>query len=248
MYVNPRPAAGELVSLYGDYHARGGGDGYTWDRLMQRVFRESADLLCSGRNGGGRPRVLDVGCGFGGFVELMATRGWDAEGVDPSASVVTAAMRKGRRVRLGTLEDVPLDHGPYDAVTMFYVLEHLSDPMGALRKVSALLIDGGILVVRVPHTTPIVRLLAPFGLDGALYDPPFHLFDFSPTVLRTMLHRTGFDDVRTFPGQPTVPAHGAQRVIASVARAVAAGIHAVTNGAVLLPGVSTTTVARKPSR
>jgi len=248
VYVNPRPQAGELASLYTDYHARGGGDEASWDRLMGRIFRESADLLCATQKGSRRPRLLDVGCGFGGFVALMKERGWDAEGVDPSPLVVEAATRKGREVRLGRLEELQVDQGSYDAATMFYVLEHLPDPMGALRKVFDLLVPGGMLLIRVPHTTPIVRLLAPAGLGGELYDPPFHLYDFSPAVLREMLCRTGFVDVRTRPGQPTVPSRLGSRLAAAFFGALATWLYAATRGVVLLPGVSKTTVARKPLR
>jgi SAM-dependent methyltransferase len=248
VYVNPRPVAEKLVSLYDAYHARDGADETSWDRLMRRVFRESADLLSSLWAGAGRPRLLDVGCGFGGFVALMRERGWDAEGVDPSPSVVQVATRRGQPIRLGTLEEIDSEGPPYDAVTMFYVLEHLRDPMAALRKVAALLAPEGMLVLRVPHTTPIVRLLAPFGLGRRLYDPPFHLYDFSPPVLREMLRRTGFDGVRTFPGQPTVPARLGSQLASSFFGAVAVGLHAMTRGIVLLPGVSKTTLARKPSR
>jgi 2-polyprenyl-3-methyl-5-hydroxy-6-metoxy-1,4-benzoquinol methylase len=248
VYVNPRPKAEELASLYADYHARDGRNEASWDRLMGRIFRESADLLCAAWDWSRRPRLLDVGCGFGGFVALMKERGWDAEGVDPSPPVVEAARRKGRVVRLGKLEELPEDQGPFDGVTMFYVLEHLPDPMGALRKATNLLAPGGTLLIRVPHTTPIVRLLAPLGLGGVLYDPPYHLYDFSPAVLREMLHRTGFEGVRTFPGKPTVPSRLGPRLAASFFGTFAAWLHAVTRGAVLLPGVSKTTLARKPLR
>jgi hypothetical protein len=129
---------------------------------------------------------------------------------------------------------------------MFYVLEHLPDPMGALRKAWSLLSPGGTLLIRVPHTTPIVRLLAPLGLGGALYDPPFHLYDFSPAVLQQMLRRTGFVDVRTFPGKPTVPSRLGARTASQFFGSLAAGVHALTRGAVLLPGVSKTTITRKP--
>jgi SAM-dependent methyltransferase len=246
VYVNPRPRPDELAALYGDYHARDGGNEESWSRLMSRIFREAADLLGAGE-GSGCPRLLDVGCGFGHFVDLMRMRGWDAEGIDPSPRVVEAAARKGRRVRLGTLEELPTDHGGYDVVTMFYVLEHLFDPMGGLRKAFDLLVPGGTLLIRVPHTTPIVRLLAPVGLGGGLYDPPFHLYDFSPAVLGKMLVRAGFKGVRTFPGQPTVPAHLGPRLAASFFGTCARWLHAGTRGTVLVPGVSTTTIARKPS-
>jgi len=248
VYVNPRPTREALFSLYADYHSRDGGDEASWDRLMRRIFREAADLLCARRDGSRRLRLLDVGCGFGGFVALMEECGWDAEGVDPSPSVVEAATRKGRTIRLGTLEELPVDHGPYDAVTMFYVLEHLPDPMGALRKAANLLVPGGMLLIRIPHTTPIVRLLAPLGLGGGLYDPPFHLYDFSPAVLQEMLRRTGFVDIQTHPGRPTVPPRLGSRLAAAFFGALAIWLYAATRGAVLLPGVSKTTLARKPSR
>ena len=246
VYVNPRPRTEALASLYADYHARDGANTASWDRLMGRIFREAADLLCATRKNAGAARVLDVGCGFGGFVDLMRERGWEAEGVDPSRAVVDAATRNGRRVRLGTLESLPTDAGPFDAVTMFYVLEHLPDPMGALRKAFDLLVPGGTLLIRVPHTTPIVRLLAPVGRGGALYDPPFHLYDFAPAVLQEMLRRTGFVEIRTFPGQPTVPSRPGPRLAAAFFGAVASLLHAASRGAFLLPGVSKTTLARKP--
>jgi SAM-dependent methyltransferase len=247
VYVNPRPAADVLCSLYADYHFREGENEASWDRLMSGVFSEAADMLCSSRNGSGSGRLLDVGCGFGGFVSRMRERGWDAEGLDPAPAVVSAATDKGRPVRLGTLEGMRSECGGYDAVTMFYVLEHLPDPMGALRKAWTVLAPGGAVLIRVPHTTPIVRMLAPLGLDGSLYDPPFHLYDFSPAVLREMLRRTGFVDFHTFPGKPTVPSGLGTRVASALFGCLAIGMHALSNGAVLLPGVSKTTIARKPS-
>jgi SAM-dependent methyltransferase len=246
VYVNPRPAAESLVSLYADYHTRDGENEASWDRLMGRIFRESAEMLCSSQNGSRPGRILDVGCGHGAFVAMMQERGWDAEGVEPSPTVVAAAVQKGRRVRLGTLDAILGEDEPYDAVTMFYVLEHLPDPLAALRKASTLLAPGGTLLIRVPHTTPIVRLLSPLGLGGALYDPPFHLYDFSPTVLREMLRRTGFADVRTIPGEPTVPSRLGSRIAAMLFGTLATKVDRLTRGRILLPGVSKTTIAQKP--
>lgn len=247
VYLNPRPTVDALLSLYVDYHTRHGRDGAAWDRLMDRVFREAAELLCKAAHGPGPRRLLDVGCGFGGFVAVMQRRGWEVEGLDPSPMAVAAAEAMGRPVRLGTLDALRDEHRDYDAVTMFYVLEHLPDPMEALRRVWSLLGPGKTLLLRVPHTTPIVRLLAPLGVGGSLYDRPFHLYDFSPAVLRRMLQRVGFEAIRTFPGQPTVPSSPGARVVSAFFSALATRIHALTGGALLLPGVSKTTIARKPS-
>lgn len=247
VYVDPRPAPGELAALYAGYHARNGQDEASWKRLMEGVFRESAALLRPAPGEGGAGRLLDVGCGFGSFVALMRRRGWDAEGIDPSAAAVAAATRAGLPVRFGTLEDVDASSGSFDAVTLFYVLEHLPEPLAALRKIHGLLKPGGTILLRVPHTTPIVRFLSPFGAGGGLFDPPFHLYDFSPRVLARMLAETGFAGVRTFPGRPTIPSRPVPRVVSVVCGAVAAGLHRASRGKLLLPGVSKTTVAGKPA-
>jgi len=247
VYVNPRPASEEISSLYIDYHARAGGDERSWNRLMLGVFRESADLLAGNPNEREHGRILDIGCGYGGFIDLMRSRGRDAEGVDPSPAPVAAAAGKGLPVRLGTLDDLDLPKGYYSAVTMFYVLEHLPDPIGALRKVYDILSPGGMLLARVPHTTPIVRMLSPFGFGVSLYDAPYHLYDFSPSVLQRMLKEAGFVATRTFPGKPTRPS-GFGPFTASVFFGEAArALYAVSGGRFLLPGVSKTTIARKPS-
>lgn len=243
--VDPRPAPGELAALYAGYHSRDGQDEASWARLMDRVFRESATILRPVPGGGDAGRLLDVGCGFGAFVGLMRGRGWDAEGVDPSPAAVAAARKAGLPVRLGTLEEIDAPAGAYDAVTLFYVLEHLPQPLRALEKIHGLLKPGGTLLLRVPHTTPIVRLLAPFGAGAALYDPPFHLYDFSPRVLSRMLAEAGFAGARTFPGRPTVPSRLGPRIVSILCGAAAAGLYRASRGRLLLPGVSKTTIAGK---
>jgi SAM-dependent methyltransferase len=213
---------------------------------MDDVFRSSAATLNGMRGRTGRGRLLDIGCGFGAFVRIMQSEGWDAEGIDPSPVVVAAALHRGVPVRLGTIEDLKPSPSRYDAVTMFYVLEHLPDPLAALGKAHELLAPGGTLLVRVPHTTPIVRMLSPFGAGASLYDAPYHLYDFSPSVLRGMLRKAGFVNPQTFPGRPTRPPRFGPRAASLLFGTLARGIHAATGGAVLLPGVSKTTVARKP--
>jgi len=246
VYVTPRPAEDALRDLYAEYHSRHGGDEASWAMLMRDVFRESAGILDAARNGKGPGRLLDVGCGFGDFVAEMQKRGWRAEGLDPSPGAVGVAAGKGLPVRLGTLEGLDPAAGQYDAATMFYVLEHLPDPMEALRKAYDLLSPGGTLLVRVPHTTPIVRILAPFGIGASLYDAPYHLYDYSPSIMNKMLTKAGFVEARTFPGRPTRPSRFGPRIASLCFGALARGFHFASGGRFLLPGVSNTTVARKP--
>jgi SAM-dependent methyltransferase len=204
-------------------------------------------LLEGARGEYGSGRLLDIGCGFGDFVALMQTKGWRAAGLDPSENAVAAATRKGIPVSRGTLEAFDAPAGTFDAITMFYVLEHLPDPMGALKKAYDLLLPGGTLVARVPHTTPIVRMLSPFGMGASLYDAPYHLYDFPPSVLGEMLRKAGFIEVRTFPGRPTCPTGLGARLASRVFGELAKVLYTASGGRFLLPGVSKTTIARKPA-
>jgi SAM-dependent methyltransferase len=100
-----------------------------------------------------RRAALDVGCGFGGLVGLLADRFDRVDGIDPDPA--TAAWTSGRfatdgrvRVRELTFADVHVsaDLDGYDAVTMVAVLHHL-DLVPTLERVCALLAPGGRLLV-----------------------------------------------------------------------------------------------------
>lgn len=245
VYVNPRPPADALLHSYAAYHQRQGKNEQTWKALMRRIFNEMVRLLDERFPYGGS--LLDIGCGYGYFIELMRAKGWRTVGIDPSPTTVAAARARGLTVHETSLDSFSAA-GSFDAITAFYVLEHLTDPRGALEKIFALLKPGGLLVVRVPHTTPLVRLLSLLGIRNNLYDAPFHLYDFSPATLRLLLETAGFEDVTVTPGLPTLPTALGERVISVAGGSAARLLYRLSRGALLLPGTSKTALAAKPLR
>lgn len=109
-----------------------------------------------------QPRhTLDVGASSGEFVYLMQTRGAQAQGVEPHEGYSNYARETlGVNMRTGalqqTIDALPQRH--YDLVSMFHVLEHLTDPIEALRKLARLLTPEGMLLIEVPDNA---RLSAP---------------------------------------------------------------------------------------
>jgi 2-polyprenyl-3-methyl-5-hydroxy-6-metoxy-1,4-benzoquinol methylase len=96
-------------------------------------------------------RMLDVGCGSGDLLATFAERGWETYGVDPSAAATATAERRGAKVHTGTLEDCPWEPESFQLVAFQHSLEHIVDPIDALRRARALLAPGGRLVVAVPN-------------------------------------------------------------------------------------------------
>jgi len=140
-------------------------------------------------------RLLDVGCGNGGFLAHMARRGWEVEGMDVSPRAVEVARSAlGDRVRRAEwLDEAGFSQRHYDVVTLFEVLEHASDPRSYLIETHRLLKPGGLCFISVPNFSSWERLL--FGPRWCGLDAPRHLFQFTPSTLRTLLARAGFVDI-----------------------------------------------------
>ncbi|MCZ6603375.1 MAG: class I SAM-dependent methyltransferase, partial [Planctomycetota bacterium] len=142
-------------------------------------------------------------------------------------------------------ETAGFEPGSFDAVTALYVIEHVPDPRGLMRQIHRLLRPGGMILLRWPHTTPLVRILRPLGVDLRLYDLPSHLSDFSPRTMRLALEQEGFRSIRTGIGGWTLPRERWKRWPSRLGGVCAEGIALLTAGHLLLPGVSKTTVATR---
>src|SRR2546423_10829138 len=83
-------------------------------------------------------RLLDVGASAGFFVAASRDAGWDASGVELSDDTARVAREvRGAEVTTGRLEDLDLEPGALDVITLWDVIEHLADPSGTMAIVSA---------------------------------------------------------------------------------------------------------------
>lgn len=227
IYVSPQPrfSADEDVEYLSREPASTSGEGFGSAELMADALKDLLEFA-------GRPgRVLDVGCGYGFFLAAAREQGWTVAGVDVShLGVEFASQRLGLGdVHRGHLASAPYPPASFDAVTMFNVLEHVTDPRSLLRDALRLLRPGGTLLVRVPNMAFHHWLWAPPGAArllsraGFVYlggvRPPQHLYGFSPTTLRALLYSVGFVDPDLRPAVPHHPQRGARRLVASTTSA-----------------------------
>lgn len=243
VYVNPRPDNETLKHLYLKYLPYKMKDPLLWDAYMKDVFTKAANILAAQLPKGGK--LLDIGCGYGFFLSKMKAMGWQTYGIDVSETAVSYASGNGFDVSLGTLDNIRYENNSFDVVTMFYVLEHLPNPLNALKEVRRILKPNGLLLLRVPHTTPIVRILSLLKIKNNLYDPPFHLNDFSLCSMKVVLQKAGFHNIRTFIGGWTRPHNMSARIATLLFGLSAEALYYTSFGRFLLPGVAKTTIAEK---
>jgi len=96
-------------------------------------------------------RIVEVGCGAGGNLDLLTGFG-EVQGVEPdSESRAYAAARSGLTIHNGLLPDGLPDLGePFDLVAAFDVIEHVDDDVGAVAALARQLKPGGFMVTTVP--------------------------------------------------------------------------------------------------
>ncbi len=178
----PAPAAGYVAGVYG-YR--------TTARPWPRWLRHLAPLddvlggqVCwlEARSGG---RLLDVGCGSGAFLARMRALGWNVQGVEPDPAAADLARRRGLQVS-SSLE-APME--TFDAVTLNHVLEHLPDPDGTLRSITARLAPGGRVAIVTPNPESLGARW--FGSRWVHLDPPRHLRLVTPVALARMARDAG---------------------------------------------------------
>lgn len=134
--------------------------------------------------------VLDIGAGVGEALAWHQARGCRATGLDPDPAAARIAREHGLEVRHGPLCGADWPAGSFDAITMDQVLEHLPDPLAALRAAATMLRPGGRLVVTTPNGGSTLRRL--LGRRWQHWHAPYHLHIFSPRSLALALRTTGF--------------------------------------------------------
>ncbi len=146
-------------------------------------------------------RLLDMGSAGGVFLDEARSWGFDVEGVELNPIMAEHARRAYHlRVLTARIEDVPDAQWPaaFDVVTLLDCLEHIPQPLKAMRKIRDWLRPGGLVLIRGPlANSPVAhfkeglrRLLAiPKRLDGY----PLDASAFNRRSLEVLLATSGFD-------------------------------------------------------
>jgi len=196
--------------------------------LAQRVKTEN----------GRRPRMLDVGCAHGWFLEAAKPH-FHVTGIEPDARIAAIAVEKGFAVRRGFFPDVLESNERFDVIVFNDVLEHIPDIDSALRACAHHLSPGGWVVVNAPARTGVLyrisKAMARVGMPAS-FDrmwqkgfPSPHVHYLDDASMAAIATSTGLRvaAIRALPSMSTRGLYARIRTDRNVSFAKAAGVAAV---------------------
>jgi SAM-dependent methyltransferase len=190
------PPGYDPATLYNDAYFTGdaghGFDDYDglWDRCLARFYLPRLDRIGSFQKIGS---LLDVGCAGGQFLAAAKQRGWQISGIEPARTMRQRTARSLGCAIYGSVDEAAASGNRFDCISIFEVIEHLSDPLTTVRKVVQMLNPGGLVAISTPNCE------APDAIDGVPFNlwfrPPMHICYFGPDTLRNCLYSARLETV-----------------------------------------------------
>ncbi len=186
VFAGRRPSAEQIRRWYDGY-----GVSVAESDVTRRRYEELLDGFERHRRTG---RILDVGCGEGGFLLAAAARGWEVHGTESTEGALERNRARGIAMTLAPLRPGGLPTGAFDIVTAFEVVEHLGDPRSEAAIMADAIRADGVLYVTTPNFASASRRI--LGGDWSIIHYPEHLSYFTASTLTSWLRDAGFAAVR----------------------------------------------------
>lgn len=184
--------------------------------VRRRQFQTLTSILgavrAAGLPRGRQTRVLDVGCGSGVLIHVLALAGLTSvTGVDPFAPA-DRVLGSGAVILKRELEEV---QEPFDLVMFHHSFEHVLDPGASLDAAAGLLTPGGRVLVRMPTVTS--DAFERYREDWVQLDAPRHITVFSREGMARLCAERGLELVATHDDSTAFQFWGSEQARAGVA-------------------------------
>ena len=193
-FTNPRPEQAELGKYYQspEYISHSDSRKGIFNKIYQLIRKYTNFLkyrMISRYSAGNK--ILDIGCATGEFLYYMKSRNWITMGIEPD---IQARQKAVEAYGLKVYDESYIDKIPNDSIdviTLWHVLEHVSDLSGRMKALERILKPGGIIVLAVPNAACQDAFIYQDFWAG--YDVPRHLYHFSRPSMEKMLIRNNFN-------------------------------------------------------
>lgn len=193
IFTNPRPAEDNLSRYYKseDYISHSNSNkgivAYLYQIIRRITLFKKYELVTTFRNSN---RILDIGCATGQFLNEFKKRGWNCTGIEPDEDSREFA-RSNFDLKVFEPDNIgQLDDHTFDVITMWHVLEHVSDLDGTMKELQRLIKANGVLFIAVPNIESWDA--THYGPYWAGLDVPRHLSHFSQKTLELLFNNYHF--------------------------------------------------------
>ena len=135
-------------------------------------------------------RILDIGAGYGFFLEAAKNRGWEVYGTEISDDAITHCKEKGIELMKGSVETINFGALTFDVIVTIEVIEHLNTPKSFVDKIHQLLRPDGLFYVTTPNFDSTLRYWLGEKYDVIGY--PNHLCYYNSKTLKNLMVQSGF--------------------------------------------------------
>jgi SAM-dependent methyltransferase len=199
-YTNPRPEITNLGRYYQstDYISHSDSSkgllAVVYQIVRKYTLRRKMVMIQKFKSTG---EILDIGCATGQFLKFMADNGWIVTGIEPDKKTRLRAI-SSFGLKIYPEEQINLfKNSTFDVITMWHVLEHVSDLKERMQQLGNLLKPDGTLIIAVPNSNSYDA--QKYEKFWAGYDLPRHLYHFTKVDMKLLFDKFGFTIVKTIP-------------------------------------------------
>lgn len=187
LFLHPQPTKQFLQKYYQKNFE------YNVTPSQEQLIRKRATAIISKlkkMNPDGR-MILDIGSGYGYFLDEAQKQGLDTTGIEPSALLTKTSIKHLIKVNIfrGALDDYWKKYrhndNKFDFITLIHVIEHIKKPSEMIQQAFDMLDKNGVLYIETPNLDSHL-----FNAEQHSYTfltPPDHLWIFSNLSLTTIM-------------------------------------------------------------
>jgi len=141
-----------------------------------------------------KKKLLDIGCSYGHFLDLVRQRGVEVTGVELLDRLRERLAKEGKEV-YKYIHQIPQGR-LFDIITVLDTLNYFDDPLDCLKQLRSYLHPDGVLLLRVPNRTPFLNLFLKFKrkIDNTDFLDVKHNISFKG--LEIITRRAGFETLK----------------------------------------------------
>ena len=200
-FTNPRPTNDNLPDFYKSINyishsdTKKGFVSQVYHFVRKYTLNQKLKLLKANVAVG---NLLDYGCGTGTFLKQANAKGWNSFGTEPDEGA-RELSNSNKRLAFGNKQELnafdPLI--TFNAITLWHVLEHVTDLPETLNFFKQKLNPNGVLIIAVPNYNSYDA--KHYKAHWAAYDLPRHLYHFEAKTISQLLAKYGFALHETYP-------------------------------------------------